>query len=397
MTKRPESRNGIRNLTSPSNAFSLSDFVRKCSFLCDSVGRRQAVGASVTRTPTDPGGDLDRLGQACSHVGLLVAPRSRSPRHRPRLRRTAAGRRGGQARPDRRRLRPGPRPSSAASTPAGRTSRTCPMTTSHAMLRAGFLATDTEDAVGWPAAIVICVPTPLTDGRRPDLGAVRSRPRRSAGHLRPGALVVLESTTYPGTTEEVVRPLLEKGSGLTAGMDFHLAFSPERIDPGNPDYGIRNTPKVVGGVTPVVHRRRRGLLRPVRRQVVPGRRHPRGGDGQAAREHLPARQHRPGQRDGDVLPRARRRPVGRRSGARRPSRSASRPFFPGPGVGGHCIPIDPNYLSYKVRRARLPVPVRRAGPGDQRRDARRTSCPGSGAAQQARQAAERRRGCCCSA
>jgi nucleotide sugar dehydrogenase len=97
---------------------------------------------------------------------------------------------------------------------------------------------------------VICVPTPLTADNGPDLGAVRSAAAMAARRLRPGALVVLESTTYPGTTEEVVRPLLEKGSGLTAGLDFSLAFSPERIDPGNPAFSIRNTPKVVGGVTP---------------------------------------------------------------------------------------------------------------------------------------------------
>jgi UDP-N-acetyl-D-mannosaminuronate dehydrogenase len=97
--------------------------------------------------------------------------------------------------------------------------------------------------------IVICVPTPLSAADGPDLGAVRAAAEAAGRLLRPGTLVSLESTTYPGTTDEVVRPLLEKGSGLTAGIDFSLVFSPERIDPGNPKYGLVNTPKIVGGVT----------------------------------------------------------------------------------------------------------------------------------------------------
>ena len=95
-----------------------------------------------------------------------------------------------------------------------------------------------------PSTIVICVPTPLTADNGPDLTAVKSAAEMSARLLRPGSLVVLESTTYPGTTDEIVRPLLERGSGLKAGPDFALAFSPERIDPGNTVFGIRNTPKV---------------------------------------------------------------------------------------------------------------------------------------------------------
>src|ERR1700729_1639232 len=120
-----------------------------------------------------------------------------------------------------------------------------------AMVAGGFRATtDVSSISPLPDVTVICVPTPLSESDGPDLTAVKSATETAAKLLKPGALVVLESTTYPGTTDEVVRPILEKASGLTAGIDFHLAFSPERIDPGNAVYGIRNTPKVVGGLTP---------------------------------------------------------------------------------------------------------------------------------------------------
>ena len=118
-----------------------------------------------------------------------------------------------------------------------------------AMVAQGFRATTDEDVLATADAVVICVPTPLSAEGGPDLRAVESAVRAVARHLRPGVLVVLESTTFPGTTDEIVRPILEAG-GLVAGRDFHLAFSPERIDPGNARYGLRNTPKVVGGCTP---------------------------------------------------------------------------------------------------------------------------------------------------
>ncbi len=116
------------------------------------------------------------------------------------------------------------------------------------MLDQGFEAVNSAEAIAGAAAVVVCVPTPLTDHGSPDLGAVHAAVDDIAAHLAPGTLVVLESTTYPGTTDEVVRPRLEAG-GLRAGRDFHLAFSPERIDPGNPRFGLENTPKVVGGIT----------------------------------------------------------------------------------------------------------------------------------------------------
>ena len=119
-----------------------------------------------------------------------------------------------------------------------------------AMVAGGFRATTELAGCGVPDVIVICVPTPLSESDGPDLTAVTAAAESAGRLLRAGTLVVLESTTYPGTTDEVVRPVLEKTSGLAAGIGFSLAFSPERIDPGNAVYGIRNTPKVVGGITP---------------------------------------------------------------------------------------------------------------------------------------------------
>ena len=222
-----------------------------------------------------------------------------------------------------------------------------------AMLAGNFRATTDETAVGSPAAIVICVPTPLTADNGPDLTAVRSAAEMAARRLRPGALVVLESTTYPGTTEEVVRPLLEERSGLTAGRDFSLAFSPERIDPGNAAFGIRNTPKVVGGVTPSCTEAAAAFYGKICDHVVRAA---------SAREAEMAKLlentyrhvnialvnemaifcHELGVNLWDAIRCAATKPFG------------FQPFYPGPGVGGHCIPIDPNYLSYQVRRLGYP-------------------------------------------
>jgi UDP-N-acetyl-D-glucosamine dehydrogenase len=166
-------------------------------------------------------------------------------------------------------------------------------------------------------------------------------------------LVVLESTTYPGTTDEVVRPLLEQASGLAAGTDFSLAFSPERIDPGNPHFGIRNTPKVVGGQTPSCADAAVMFYSKLCDRVVRAR---------SAREAEMAKLlentyrnvnialvnemaifcHELGVDLWDAIGCAATKPFG------------FEPFYPGPGVGGHCIPIDPNYLSYKVRTLGYP-------------------------------------------
>ncbi|SVD28691.1 uncharacterized protein METZ01_LOCUS381545, partial [marine metagenome] len=118
------------------------------------------------------------------------------------------------------------------------------------MLAAGFVATTDSTCIGSSDVIVICVPTPLDADGTPNLKEIKAATSTVSEHLQPDSLVVLESTTYPGTTEDTVRPLLEDGSRLTAGIDFNLAYSPERIDPGNPEWGLRNTPKIVGGLTP---------------------------------------------------------------------------------------------------------------------------------------------------
>ncbi|PWI17484.1 nucleotide sugar dehydrogenase [Streptomyces sp. Act143] len=221
-----------------------------------------------------------------------------------------------------------------------------------AMLDQGFRAVDSPEVIAESAAVVICVPTPLTEHGAPNLAAVDSAVADIAAHLRPGTLVVLESTTYPGTTEEVVRPRLEAG-GLKAGIDFHLAFSPERIDPGNPTYGLENTPKVVGGTTPDCTKAARALYERFVGSVVEAR-----GTREAEMAKLLENTYRHvnialvnemamfcreiGVDLWDAIRCASSKPFG------------FAPFYPGPGVGGHCIPIDPNYLSYKVRSLGIP-------------------------------------------
>ncbi|MDT9697872.1 nucleotide sugar dehydrogenase [Streptomyces sp. P17] len=221
-----------------------------------------------------------------------------------------------------------------------------------AMLDQGFRAVSSPEVIADAAAVVICVPTPLTDHGAPNLGAVDSAVADIAAHLKPGTLVVLESTTYPGTTDEVVRPRLEAG-GLKAGTDFYLAFSPERIDPGNPTYGLENTPKVVGGTTPDCTKAARALYERFVGSVVEAK-----GTREAEMAKLLENTYRHvnialvnemamfcreiGVDLWDSIRCASSKPFG------------FAPFYPGPGVGGHCIPIDPNYLSYKVRSLGIP-------------------------------------------
>ena len=195
---------------------------------------------------------------------------------------------------------------------------------------------------------VLCVPTPLREGM-PDLGAVESASRAVASVLTAGDLVVLESTTYPGTTEEVVGPLLDAGSGLVAGRDYLLAYSPERIDPGNPTYGIRNTPKVVGGMDAQSTQAAVAFYAQVCDTVVQV-----DGTREAEMAKLLENTFRHvnialvnemavfcRELDIDlwqVIEAAKTKPFG------------FMPFYPGPGVGGHCIPVDPSYLSWRVRK-----------------------------------------------
>jgi UDP-N-acetyl-D-glucosamine dehydrogenase len=223
------------------------------------------------------------------------------------------------------------------------------------MLEAGFTATTDPSVIASARTVVICVPTPLTPEGGPDLTAVLGATRAIADHLQPGHLVVLESTTYPGTTDDDVRPVLES-TGLLAGKDFHLAFSPERIDPGNPTFGMRNTPKVVGGhsesctdaaadfygrfVDTVV--RTRGTREAEMAKLLENTyRH----INIALVNEMARFCHELDIDLWDVIEAAKSKPFGFQA------------FYPGPGVGGHCIPIDPNYLSYQVQ-AKLGYPFR---------------------------------------
>lgn len=221
-----------------------------------------------------------------------------------------------------------------------------------AMSGAGFTATTDPERLGAADTIVICVPTPLQDDHSPDLAYVLSAAETIAPRLRRGDLVVLESTTYPGTTDGPVREVLER-SGLAAGVDFHLAFSPERIDPGNPDFGVHNTPKVVGGLTPACTERAVAFYSRFVETVVPtvGLR-----EAELAKllentyrhvnialvNEMAVFCHELGIDLWATIDAARTKPFGFEA------------FYPGPGVGGHCIPIDPNYLSYRVRSLGYP-------------------------------------------
>jgi UDP-N-acetyl-D-glucosamine dehydrogenase len=221
-----------------------------------------------------------------------------------------------------------------------------------AMLDGGFRATDDASVIADAGAVVICVPTPLSNDGGPDLSAVIGATAAIAEYLRRGTLIVLESTTYPGTTDEVVRPILEAG-GLVAGRDFNLAFSPERIDPGNPTFGLKNTPKVVGGHSDECTERCATFYAQFVDTVVCAR-----GTREAEMAKLLENTYRHvnialvnemakfcqelGVDLWDVIRSASTKPFGFQA------------FYPGPGVGGHCIPIDPNYLSYKVRTLGYP-------------------------------------------
>jgi UDP-N-acetyl-D-glucosamine dehydrogenase len=196
-------------------------------------------------------------------------------------------------------------------------------------------------------AVLVCVPTPLTRNREPDLGPLVDSITALAGVLRAGQLVVLESTTYPGTTRERVAPLLEE-SGLRAGVDFHLAFSPERVDPGRTDFTLRNTPKVVGGLTEACAERAEEVYGLVCENLV------RVSSPEAAEltkllenifrsvnialvNELAMLTDRMGIDIWEVVDAAATKPYGFMR------------FEPGPGMGGHCLPVDPFYLSWRAR------------------------------------------------
>jgi UDP-N-acetyl-D-glucosamine dehydrogenase len=207
---------------------------------------------------------------------------------------------------------------------------------------------DDNDCAAFDFAI-ISVPTPLREGS-PDLSHIENATRALAVHLQPGACVILESTTYPGTTEELVAPILEEASGLVAGTDFHLGYSPERIDPGNAVWTLENTPKVVSGVSPGSLAAVQGFFDRVIQRTVPVSsaktaemtkllentfRHVNV----ALVNELAMYSHSLGVDVWEAITAASTKSFG------------YMPFVPGPGVGGHCLPIDPSYLSWRVRRS----------------------------------------------
>ena len=197
-------------------------------------------------------------------------------------------------------------------------------------------------------AVIICVPTPLNKNREPDLSFILETGRRIAPHLSEGTLVVLESTTYPGTTDEDLRRALEEGSGMRAGVNFHLAFSPEREDPGNEVSKVSLVPKVVGGFTPACLERAKVLYGEAIKTLVPVS-SCRVAEATKLLENifrsvnialvneLKVVYAAMGIDIWEVIDAAKTKPFG------------FMPFYPGPGLGGHCIPIDPFYLTWKAR------------------------------------------------
>jgi UDP-N-acetyl-D-glucosamine dehydrogenase len=191
------------------------------------------------------------------------------------------------------------------------------------------------------------VPTPLRKSKDPDVSYIISSVKEARKYLKRGQLIVLESTTYPGTTKELVKPMLEAG-GLKAGRDFYLAFSPERVDPGNPKYGVKNTPKVVGGLTPACTKLAGALYAAVIDKVL------MVSSTEAAElvkllentfravnigmiNEMALMCNKLGLDVWEVINAAASKPFG------------FMPFYPGPGIGGHCIPLDPHYLGWKMK------------------------------------------------
>jgi UDP-N-acetyl-D-glucosamine dehydrogenase len=217
-----------------------------------------------------------------------------------------------------------------------------------------FDATDDFRRVADQDAILICVPTPLDGHREPDLSYVLGTGRSIAPHLRRGQLISLESTTYPGTTDEDLLPVLEAGSNLKAGIDFHLVFSPEREDPGNPRFRTQDIPKVVGGLTPACREAGCELYRRAVKDVIPVS-STRAAEATKLMENifrciniamvneLKVVFDRMGVDIWEVIEAAKTKPFG------------FMPFYPGPGLGGHCIPIDPFYLTWKAREYGVPT------------------------------------------
>lgn len=197
-------------------------------------------------------------------------------------------------------------------------------------------------------AVILCVPTPLNKNREPDLSYVLQTGRSIAPHLQQGMLVVLESTTYPGTTDEDLRAVLEEGSGMKAGVDFHLAFSPEREDPGNDKSKVRVVPKVIGGYTPACLERARLLYCQVVERLVPVS-SCRVAEATKLLENIFRSVNIALVNELKVVYDAMDIDIWEVINAAKTKPFGFMPFYPGPGLGGHCIPIDPFYLTWKAR------------------------------------------------
>jgi len=210
-----------------------------------------------------------------------------------------------------------------------------------------FMATGDTSKLSEVDVIIICVPTPLTDKREPDMQYVKGTAKTIGKYLRPGQLISLESTTYPGTTEELILPVLERG-GLKVGKDFFLAFSPEREDPGNGKYTTKTIPKVIGGASPECLKVGIALYSKIVERVVPVS-STRVAEATKLLENIYRAVNiamvnelkivfeRMGLNIWEVIEAAKTKPFGFKA------------FYPGPGLGGHCIPIDPFYLTWKAR------------------------------------------------
>lgn len=210
-----------------------------------------------------------------------------------------------------------------------------------------YTATSDSGVLAEQDVVIICVPTPLRKAKDPDISYVVSSAEEVARYLRSGQMIILESTTYPGTTEEVLLSMFGRG-GLKVGEDFFLAFSPERVDPGNPIFKVRDIPKLVGGITPTCTRLAALLYRqivtqvtelssPVVAELAKLYENTFRSVNIALANEMALICHRLGVSVWEVIEAAATKPFG------------FLPFYPGPGIGGHCIPVDPLYLSWKVR------------------------------------------------
>ncbi len=197
-------------------------------------------------------------------------------------------------------------------------------------------------------AVIICVPTPLNKNREPDISYIVETGKSIAPHMAKGCLVVLESTTYPGTTDEDLREVLEAGSGMKAGKDFHLAFSPEREDPGNPASKVALIPKVVGGFTPECLKRATDLYGKAIKTIVPVS-SCRAAEATKLLENTFRAVNIALVNELKVVYEAMDIDVWEVINSAKTKPFGFMPFYPGPGLGGHCIPIDPFYLTWKAR------------------------------------------------